>query len=87
MVKAILEKLDLRQSGLLGSLLSQIPSVPLGVPLCQNLPIWKVKVRLTSHKRMLRGLVHIYGTLKLLDDERYLYLEYCSYIPATCNKL
>lgn len=31
MVKAIWEKLDLWESGLLGSLLSQIPSVPLGV--------------------------------------------------------
>lgn len=49
----------------------------------KNLSVWKTKVRLTSHKQMLQGLVRTSSALKLLDGERYLYLKYCSSTPTT----
>lgn len=59
----------------------------LWLPLCLNFSIWKVKAKLTSHKGTVQGSAHIYGALKLLDDERCLYLKCCPYTPTICHDL
>lgn len=59
----------------------------LWLPLCHNFSIWKVKAKLTSHKGTVQGSAHICGALKLLDDERCLYLKCCPYRPTICHNL